>query len=137
MHMTSHLSWIVTQAFAIMEEDLGQPLGAVFSSISERPIAAASLGQVPAKIKSIDCPVRCCTLWQTIHTWFCLVWLMRPQANHPYVSTINFHSASRFDHWQAGPLAESICTFPCVRHGDCLPSGALPQVLLGSSPFIA
>lgn len=33
-------------AFAIMEEELGQPLGAVFSSISERPIAAASLGQV-------------------------------------------------------------------------------------------
>lgn len=33
------------QAFAIMEEELGQPLGAVFSSISERPIAAASLGQ--------------------------------------------------------------------------------------------
>ncbi|KAK9785023.1 hypothetical protein WJX73_005206 [Symbiochloris irregularis] len=33
-------------AFAMMEEDLGQPLGAVFSSISESPIAAASLGQV-------------------------------------------------------------------------------------------
>ena len=38
----------VPQAFAIMEEELGQPLGAVFSSISERPIAAASLGQVHA-----------------------------------------------------------------------------------------
>ena len=34
------------QAFAIMEEDLGRPLEQVFSSISERPIAAASLGQV-------------------------------------------------------------------------------------------
>ena len=29
-----------------MEEDLGRPLSEVFSSISERPIAAASLGQV-------------------------------------------------------------------------------------------
>eukprot|EP00884_Botryococcus_braunii_P017323 jgi/Botrbrau1/4274/Bobra.0390s0014.1 len=34
------------QAFQIMEEELGRPLGLVFSSISERPIAAASLGQV-------------------------------------------------------------------------------------------
>ncbi|KAK9804231.1 hypothetical protein WJX72_002551 [[Myrmecia] bisecta] len=34
------------QAFAIMEEQLGRPLAAVFSSISERPVAAASLGQV-------------------------------------------------------------------------------------------
>lgn len=34
------------QAFAIMEEELGRPLAAVFSSISEHPIAAASLGQV-------------------------------------------------------------------------------------------
>lgn len=34
------------QAFAIIESSLGRPLGEVFSSISERPIAAASLGQV-------------------------------------------------------------------------------------------
>lgn len=34
------------QAFQIMEEDLGRPIAAVFSSISEHPIAAASLGQV-------------------------------------------------------------------------------------------
>lgn len=34
------------QAFSIMEEQLGRPLAAVFSSISERPIAAASIGQV-------------------------------------------------------------------------------------------
>lgn len=33
-------------AFAIMEEQLGRPLEQVFSSISERPVAAASLGQV-------------------------------------------------------------------------------------------
>jgi len=33
-------------AFAIMEEELGRSLGEVFSSISEHPIAAASLGQV-------------------------------------------------------------------------------------------
>jgi predicted unusual protein kinase regulating ubiquinone biosynthesis (AarF/ABC1/UbiB family) len=33
------------QAFAIIERDLGRPLGEVFSSISERPVAAASLGQ--------------------------------------------------------------------------------------------
>ncbi len=35
-------------AFAIMEEELGRNLGEVFSSISEHPIAAASLGQVRA-----------------------------------------------------------------------------------------
>lgn len=29
-----------------MEEELGRPIGYVFSSISERPIAAASIGQV-------------------------------------------------------------------------------------------
>jgi len=34
------------EAFAIMEEDLGRPLAQVFSSISEQPVAAASLGQV-------------------------------------------------------------------------------------------
>jgi predicted unusual protein kinase regulating ubiquinone biosynthesis (AarF/ABC1/UbiB family) len=34
------------EAFAIMEAELGRPVGAVFSSISSRPIAAASLGQV-------------------------------------------------------------------------------------------
>ena len=34
------------QAFQIMEEELGRPIAEVFSSISERPIAAASLGQV-------------------------------------------------------------------------------------------
>eukprot|EP00887_Chlorella_sp_A99_P005852 scaffold1.g5852.t1 len=34
------------QAFAIIEGNLGRPLGEVFSSISERPVAAASLGQV-------------------------------------------------------------------------------------------
>lgn len=34
------------QAFALIESSLGRPLGEVFSSISERPIAAASLGQV-------------------------------------------------------------------------------------------
>ena len=35
-----------SQAFATMEEELGRPLASVFSSISEGPIAAASLGQV-------------------------------------------------------------------------------------------
>ena len=34
------------QAFEIVEESLGRPLGAVFSEISHGPIAAASLGQV-------------------------------------------------------------------------------------------
>lgn len=34
------------EAFAIIQEQLGQPLEAVFSSISEQPVAAASLGQV-------------------------------------------------------------------------------------------
>jgi predicted unusual protein kinase regulating ubiquinone biosynthesis (AarF/ABC1/UbiB family) len=34
------------QAFATVERSLGRPLGAVFSEISEGPIAAASLGQV-------------------------------------------------------------------------------------------
>jgi hypothetical protein len=36
------------QAFAIMEAQLGRPLEEVFSSISTKPVAAASLGQVPA-----------------------------------------------------------------------------------------
>ena len=36
------------QAFAIMENEYGRPLGEIFSSISESPIAAASLGQVPS-----------------------------------------------------------------------------------------
>ncbi len=35
-----------SEAFAIMEQQLGRPLEEVFSSISERPVAAASLGQV-------------------------------------------------------------------------------------------
>ena len=36
----------VSQAFGILQEELGRPIAEVFSSISERPIAAASLGQV-------------------------------------------------------------------------------------------
>jgi len=35
-------------AFAIIEQQLAKPLGELFSSISERPVAAASLGQVCA-----------------------------------------------------------------------------------------
>lgn len=38
-------------AFAIIESELGRPLGEVFSSISERPVAAASLGQVGARAR--------------------------------------------------------------------------------------
>ena len=34
------------QAFATMEQELGRPVASVFSSISDGPIAAASLGQV-------------------------------------------------------------------------------------------
>lgn len=37
---------LLYQAFQIMEEELGRPIAQVFSSISEHPIAAASLGQV-------------------------------------------------------------------------------------------
>ncbi|GAX83275.1 hypothetical protein CEUSTIGMA_g10701.t1 [Chlamydomonas eustigma] len=33
-------------AFAVIEEELGRPIGDVFVEISERPVAAASLGQV-------------------------------------------------------------------------------------------
>ena len=33
-------------AFDIMRSELGKPIDEVFSSISEKPIAAASLGQV-------------------------------------------------------------------------------------------
>ena len=36
----------IHQAFGILQEELGRPIAEVFSSISERPIAAASLGQV-------------------------------------------------------------------------------------------
>lgn len=34
------------EAFAIIQAQLGRPIGEVFSSISDRPVAAASLGQV-------------------------------------------------------------------------------------------
>jgi len=34
------------EAFRILEAQLGQPIGEIFSSISEKPVAAASLGQV-------------------------------------------------------------------------------------------
>jgi predicted unusual protein kinase regulating ubiquinone biosynthesis (AarF/ABC1/UbiB family) len=34
------------EAFSIIQAQLGRPLEAVFSSISEQPVAAASLGQV-------------------------------------------------------------------------------------------
>ena len=37
---------VLLQAFEIMEQELGRPIAEVFSCISERPIAAASLGQV-------------------------------------------------------------------------------------------
>ena len=37
---------MLKQAFGILQEELGRPIAEVFSSISERPIAAASLGQV-------------------------------------------------------------------------------------------
>jgi predicted unusual protein kinase regulating ubiquinone biosynthesis (AarF/ABC1/UbiB family) len=33
-------------AYALIEEELGRPVGEVFSSLSEEPVAAASLGQV-------------------------------------------------------------------------------------------
>jgi len=39
-------SYSDAEAFAMIEAQLGRPLGEVFSSISDRPIAAASLGQV-------------------------------------------------------------------------------------------
>ncbi len=32
-------------AYALIEEELGQPVGAVFESLSPEPVAAASLGQ--------------------------------------------------------------------------------------------
>ncbi len=44
LHMCSWLRG--EQAFQIMDAELGRPIAEVFSSISERPIAAASLGQV-------------------------------------------------------------------------------------------
>ena len=37
-----------TAARAVVETDLGQPIDAIFSEFSERPIAAASLAQVGA-----------------------------------------------------------------------------------------
>lgn len=43
------------QAFEMMEKELGRPIAQIFSSISERPIAAASLGQVSITLQSILC----------------------------------------------------------------------------------
>jgi predicted unusual protein kinase regulating ubiquinone biosynthesis (AarF/ABC1/UbiB family) len=40
-------------AFEIMRNELGRPLEEVFSSISEKPIAAASLGQVRHDVHSM------------------------------------------------------------------------------------
>lgn len=39
-------SFSTTEARAIIEADLGQPIDALFSEFSEAPIAAASLAQV-------------------------------------------------------------------------------------------
>jgi predicted unusual protein kinase regulating ubiquinone biosynthesis (AarF/ABC1/UbiB family) len=47
------------QAFAIIQEQLGRPLEAVFSSISEQPVAAASLGQVGSCDGQYTQPHRC------------------------------------------------------------------------------
>ena len=33
-------------AFSVIEEELGRPVREIFAEISERPVAAASLGQV-------------------------------------------------------------------------------------------
>lgn len=46
------------EAFAIIQQQLGRPLEAVFSSISEQPVAAASLGQVRACVGVLALGVR-------------------------------------------------------------------------------
>jgi hypothetical protein len=46
------------QAFAIIRAQIGRPLEEVFTSISERPIAAASLAQVGALATSLPQPQR-------------------------------------------------------------------------------
>ena len=45
-----------------MEEELGRPIAEVFSSISERPIAAASLGQARAALPCLFVLYACPTL---------------------------------------------------------------------------
>lgn len=41
-------SFPTEKAFAVIEEELGRPIGEMFAEISEKPVAAASLGQVRA-----------------------------------------------------------------------------------------
>ena len=45
-----------TAARAVVETDLGQPIDAIFSEFSERPIAAASLAQVGAVLHCMVAP---------------------------------------------------------------------------------
>jgi len=79
-------------AFAIMEEELGRSLGEVFSSISEHPIAAASLGQVCRARHSTRSP-----------TWG------RPAIMHRLFSNGAFNRVRQFSYVPRAPAA---------RHGD-------------------
>ena len=56
-------------AFSIMEEDLGRPLASVFSSISEHPIAAASLGQVRGWGYSGYPALTFACIWYIVQIW--------------------------------------------------------------------
>ena len=51
-----------------MEEELGRPIAEVFSSISERPIAAASLGQARTALPCLSVLNTCPTL-RAPHLW--------------------------------------------------------------------
>lgn len=52
------------EAFEIIAAELGRPLEAVFSSISEQPVAAASLGQVCVCVAACSYPL----LVHSLHT---------------------------------------------------------------------
>ena len=54
-------------AYALIEEELGQPIGAVFSVLTPEPVAAASLGQACALAWLDSGPSPGVWCWQSGH----------------------------------------------------------------------
>ncbi len=58
-------------AYALIEQELGQPVGAVFSALSPEPVAAASLGQVRAGCAAPAAPAGGMTRHPPVHFCCC------------------------------------------------------------------